>query len=87
MAVTDAGFSFDEEICKGICEKYKRFISDTEQAELLLSIQSNPNPVKLWKELNEMLEEHLNITDFFVVDSPQVVPLRCYVDRMFSKTF
>ena len=83
MAVTDAGFSFDEEICKGICEKYKRFISDTEQAELLLSIQSNPNPVKL----NEMLEEHLNITDFFVVDSPQVVPLRCYVDRMFSKTF
>ena len=72
---------------QGYLWKYKRFISDREQAEVLLSIQSNPNPVKLWKELNEMLEEHLNITDFFVVDSPQVVPLRCYVDRMFSKTF
>ena len=66
MAVTDAGFSFDGEIFKGICEKYKRFISDREQAEILLSIQSNPNPVKL----NEILEEHLNITDFFIIDSP-----------------
>ena len=72
---------------QGYLWKYKRFISDREQAEVLLSIQSNPNPVKLWKELNEMLEEHLNITDFFVVDSPQVVAFRYYVDRMFSKTF